>query len=91
MSLVIYPAYFLCDKQAGQLVTELEWKQSSFQDKCYRIVFTRSAPVSNTEVALFRLSFCILFVLFAFQLGGAMDGALRAYRHRLVWGDKLIS
>jgi len=77
--------------KSQNLVHELEWKHSSFQDKCYRIIFTRSAPVSSLEVALFRLAFCLIFVLFAWQLGGALDGAYRAYRHRLVWGDKLIS
>lgn len=77
--------------KANILLTDLEWKQSSFQDKCYRIIFTRTAPVSSLEIALFRLAFCLVFVLFTWQLGGALDGAYRAHRHRLVWGDKLIS
>jgi len=77
--------------KAQALIPELEWKHASFQDKCYRIIFTRSSPVSSTEVALFRLSFCLIFVLFAWQASSALDGAYRAYQHRLVWGDKLIS
>lgn len=77
--------------KAKELVSELEWKHLSFQERCYRIVFTRSAPVSSLEIALFRLAFVLIFVLFAWHLAGVADGAYRAYRHRLVWGDKLIS
>ncbi|KAH8108351.1 hypothetical protein DFH11DRAFT_1691591 [Phellopilus nigrolimitatus] len=77
--------------KAQDLVTELEWKHAPAQDKLLRIVFTRAAPVAAREVALLRLVFALLFVFLAWQLVGAVDGAYRAYRHRLVWGDKLIS
>jgi len=77
--------------KSQDLVADLEWKNASFQEKCYRIIFTRTSPVSSLEIAVFRLAFCLTFVVFAWQLGSALDGAYRAYRHRLVWGDKLIS
>lgn len=79
------------ERQAQDLLTDLEWKHTSFQDKCYRIIFTRTSPVSSLEITLFRLAFLLVFVVFAWQLGGVLDGAYRAYQHRLVWGDKIIS
>ncbi|TDL23607.1 hypothetical protein BD410DRAFT_142397 [Rickenella mellea] len=76
---------------ARELTTQLEWRQASLQDKARRVIFTRTAPVSAAEVAAARLAFCLIFILFVWQFGTAMDGAYRAYRHRLVWGDKLMS
>ena len=72
-------------------MTELEWKHTPAQDRLLRIVFTRGTPVSARVALLLRLIFALSFLLLAWQLASALDGAYRAYRTRLVWGDKLIS
>ena len=53
-----------------------------------------STPVGSVrrrEVWLARVVLVVCLVVLVWQLMGALDGAYRAYRHRLVWGDKLIS
>ncbi|THG95581.1 hypothetical protein EW145_g7932 [Phellinidium pouzarii] len=84
-------AYVSGQEKAAKLVDELEWKHAPIQDKLLRIVFSRAQYVSSRDAALLRLAFTLFLVVLLWQLYGAFDGAYRAYRHRLVWGDKLIS
>ncbi len=77
--------------QAKELTADLEWRQSSITDKGRRILLTRTAPISAFEIAIIRTIVYISFLVFAWRFGVALEGAYRAYRHRLVWGDKLLS
>lgn len=79
------------ETQAQSLTADLEWTHAPLTERLHRKLFTRSAPVSTLEAVLTRMAFLVVLVLCAWQLAGALDGAYRAYRHRLVWGDKLIS
>ena len=48
-------------------------------------------PVKAGEAALVRILALVCLVVLFWQIGSAAEGAYRAYRYRLVWGDKLIS
>jgi len=84
-------AYEQGRSKAQTLTADLEWTHAPLTERLHRKLFTRSAPVSTLEAVLTRLAFLVVLILCAWQLAGALDGAYRAYRHRLVWGDKLIS
>ncbi|KAI5120382.1 hypothetical protein M0805_006904 [Coniferiporia weirii] len=87
----IRSAYDSGQSKAQLLVSDLKWKHMAPQDKLLRIVSSRDVPVSSREAALLRVAFALFLLVLTWQIGGALDGAYRAYRHRLVWGDKLIS
>ncbi|OCB87808.1 hypothetical protein A7U60_g5132 [Sanghuangporus baumii] len=91
----IRAAYDSGRNKAQVLTSELEWKRMPVQDKIWRVAFARGekegVPVRRRDVWLTRMVLVVLALLLCWQLASALDGAYRAYRHRLVWGDKLIS
>ncbi|EJD07693.1 uncharacterized protein FOMMEDRAFT_73016, partial [Fomitiporia mediterranea MF3/22] len=95
----IRSAYDSGRSKAQTLQHELEWKRAPIQEKLLRVALARPGdeegmkkiPVKRSEVVLVRIVLVICMLVICWQLGGALDGAYRAYRHRLVWGDKLIS
>ena len=84
-------AYDKGRETARALQSDLEWTHAPLAARLHRTLFTRRAPVSALETALTRLVFLLVVLLCAWQVGSVLEGAYRAYRHRLVWGDKLIS
>ncbi|TFK53399.1 hypothetical protein OE88DRAFT_1655510 [Heliocybe sulcata] len=78
-------------KKAQLLVADLEWLNLDWYDRWRKIIFTSSAPVSWRWKALMRLLFALFFVTFAWVAWIALKGAYRAHRHRLVWGERVLS
>lgn len=77
-------------KEAEELVDNLTWLNTDFYERWRRIIFSDS-PVSWRWKYIMRTSFAILFITSTVLLCIALAGAYRAHRHRLVWGDKLLS
>ena len=77
--------------QAQSLIMDLTWLNTSFHERWRRIIFTPSAPVSGRWKALMRLLFAISFFLCCTVVWIGVRGAYRAYRHKLVWGERLMS
>jgi hypothetical protein len=78
-------------KQAKILVSELDWLNTDFYERWRRIIFTSTSPVSWRWKAIMRTLFVISFMICFWLFWIATAGAYRAHRHRLVWGDKLMS
>lgn len=77
--------------QAKILVSELDWLNTDFYERWRRIIFTSTSPVSWQWKAIMRSLFVISFMVCFWLFWIAIAGAYRAHRHRLVWGDKLMS
>ncbi len=77
--------------QAKNLVSELEWLNTDFYERWRRVIFTSTSPVSWQWKAIMRSLFVISFMICFWLFWIAVAGAYRAHRHRLVWGDKLMS
>ncbi|PFH51775.1 hypothetical protein AMATHDRAFT_58241 [Amanita thiersii Skay4041] len=77
--------------EAQRLVDDLTWLNTDFYERWRRIIFTSSSPVSWRWKAVMRTLFAISFVICTVLFWIALSGAYRAHRHRLVWGDKLMS
>jgi len=76
---------------AKNLVSELEWLNTDFYERWRRIIFTSNSPVSWRWKAIMRSLFVVSFMICFWVFWIAIAGAYRAHRHRLVWGDKLMS
>ena len=102
----IRAAYDSGRAKAQVLTSELEWKRMPIQDKVWRVALLGGngsvkgngeggvgvvVPVRRRDVWLVRMVLLVIAAVLCWQLASALDGAVRAYRHRLVWGDKLIS
>ncbi|KAF8630145.1 hypothetical protein AX15_003098 [Amanita polypyramis BW_CC] len=83
----------MCDsgrKEAQRLVENLTWLNTDFYERWRRIIFTDS-PVSWRWKLIMRALFATSFITCMVMFCIALAGAYRAHRHRLVWGDKLMS
>ncbi|KAK2463524.1 hypothetical protein APHAL10511_004275 [Amanita phalloides] len=77
-------------EEAQELVENLTWLNTDFYERWRRIIFFDS-PVSWQWKFVMRAIFAVSFVTCMFLFCIAVAGAYRAHRHRLVWGDKLLS
>ncbi|KAF8347882.1 hypothetical protein F5887DRAFT_954545 [Amanita rubescens] len=77
-------------KEAQELVDTLTWLNTDFYERWRRIIFSDS-PVSWQWKLIMRTIFAVSFISCALLFCIAVAGAYRAHRHRLVWGDKLLS
>ncbi|KAJ3934592.1 MAG: hypothetical protein NXY57DRAFT_889809, partial [Lentinula lateritia] len=77
--------------QAQNLVRDLTWLDTSFHERWRRTIFTPTAPVSGRWKAFMRFLFAVSFFLCCMVVWVGLGGAYRAYRHKLVWGKRLIS
>ncbi|KIK01499.1 hypothetical protein K443DRAFT_566186 [Laccaria amethystina LaAM-08-1] len=78
-------------EKAQALVEDLVWLNTEFYERWRSIIFTSSSPVSWRWKAVMRTLFVISFILCSWLSWIALSGAYRAHRHRLVWGEKLMS
>ncbi|TFK39805.1 hypothetical protein BDQ12DRAFT_681254 [Crucibulum laeve] len=77
--------------KAQALVSDLTWLNTEFYERWRSIIFTSKSPISWRWKVFMRFLFAISFVLCASLCWVALSGAYRAHRHRLVWGEKLMS
>ncbi|KAG6831089.1 hypothetical protein H0H92_012766 [Tricholoma furcatifolium] len=70
---------------------DLRWLNTEFYERWRRIIFTKSSPVSWRWKAVMRVIFAFWFIIGAHLFWILLMGAYRAHRHRLVWGEKLMS
>ncbi|KAI0734026.1 hypothetical protein C8Q72DRAFT_809769 [Fomitopsis betulina] len=77
--------------KAQELVVDLEWLDSPLTTRLSKILFTASAPVSSRVKAIFRTLFALAFFLGVWIAWLTLEGAVRAHRQRLVWGERLLS
>ncbi|EKM81749.1 hypothetical protein AGABI1DRAFT_112002 [Agaricus bisporus var. burnettii JB137-S8] len=87
----IADVYLSGHETARILVSELDWLNTDFYERWRRIIFTSTSPVSWRWKAIMRTLFILSFMACFWLLWIAVAGAYRAHRHRLVWGDKLMS
>jgi len=78
-------------EKAQSLVTDLTWLNTSFHERWRRTIFTPTAPVSGRWKAFMRFLFAISFFLCCMVVWVGIGGVYRAYRHKLVWGERLMS
>ncbi|KAF9038439.1 hypothetical protein BJ165DRAFT_1407601 [Panaeolus papilionaceus] len=78
-------------KKAVALVSDLTWLNTEFYERWRAIIFTSSSPVSWRWKACMRSLFIVSFIMCFWLSWIALLGAYRAHRHKLVWGDKLMS
>jgi len=77
--------------KARVIVEDMTWLTTSFYDRWRIIIFTTSSPVSSRVKFIMRLLFFVCFMACMYIILITTRGAFRAHRHRLVWGDRLIS
>jgi len=77
--------------KAQALVSDLTWLNTEFYERWRRIIFTSSSPVSWRWKIYLRTLFVVSFIICSWLSWIALSGAYRAHRHRLVWGEKLMS
>ncbi|RDB20825.1 hypothetical protein Hypma_012019 [Hypsizygus marmoreus] len=78
-------------QKAKTLVSELTWLDTEFYERWRCIIFTSTSPVSWRWKAFMRFLFTLSFIACTYLLWLLLSGAYRAHRHRLVWGERLIS
>ncbi|KAJ4475086.1 hypothetical protein J3R30DRAFT_3777727 [Lentinula aciculospora] len=78
-------------EKARKLVMDLTWLNTSFHERWRRTIFTPTAPVSGQWKTFMRFLFAISFFLCCTVVWIGLAGAYRAYRHKLVWGERLMS
>ncbi|KAK0188966.1 hypothetical protein F5146DRAFT_1057397 [Armillaria mellea] len=78
-------------KKARSLVADLTWLNTEFYERWRTIIFTSSSPVSWRWKAFMRFLFAVSFLICSWITWIALLGAYRAYRYKLVWGERLMS
>ncbi|KAH6915926.1 hypothetical protein BKA70DRAFT_1556489 [Coprinopsis sp. MPI-PUGE-AT-0042] len=78
-------------QKAKDLVDDLTWLNTEFYERWRLIIFTSSSPVSVRYKLIMRTLFAVSFVLCCWLSWVVLRGGYRAYRHRLVWGERLLS
>jgi len=78
-------------EKAKYLVQDLTWLNTEFYERWRTIIFTSSSPVSWHWKVYMRSIFVASFIICSWLFWIALTGAYRAHRHRLVWGEKLMS
>ncbi|KII87374.1 hypothetical protein PLICRDRAFT_43006 [Plicaturopsis crispa FD-325 SS-3] len=77
--------------KAQHLVSELEWLNTDFYERWRAVIFTTTSPVSWRWKAFMRFLFLLSFLACTWMAWIVLRGAYRAHRHRLVWGERLMS
>ncbi|KIY63580.1 hypothetical protein CYLTODRAFT_425979 [Cylindrobasidium torrendii FP15055 ss-10] len=77
--------------KAQILVADLTWLNTEFYERWRTIIFTSTSPVSWRWKTFMRFLFAVLFIMCFWISWIALMGAYRAYRHKLVWGERLMS
>jgi len=77
--------------KAQIVVDDLTWLTTSFYDRWRMIIFTSSSPVSLRVKLIMRFLFFVCFMACMYIVFITIQGAFKAHRHRLVWGDRLMS
>ncbi|KAF5321320.1 hypothetical protein D9619_002040 [Psilocybe cf. subviscida] len=77
--------------KADSLIADLAWLNTEFYERWRTIIFTPSSPVSWRWKVYLRTLFVVSFIICSWLFWIAVKGAYRAHRHRLVWGEKLMS
>ncbi|EPQ56344.1 hypothetical protein GLOTRDRAFT_128289 [Gloeophyllum trabeum ATCC 11539] len=90
-TLQVRAAYDAGRRKAQALVADLEWLNRDWYDRWRAAVFARDAPVSWRWRALMRALFAACVLVFLWGAWTAVRGAYRAHRHRLVWGERVLS
>ncbi|KIY49984.1 hypothetical protein FISHEDRAFT_57872 [Fistulina hepatica ATCC 64428] len=78
-------------KKAQALVQDLTWLNTEFYERWRAIVFTARSPVSWRWKVIMRTLFVVSFVMCIWLVWIALAGTYRAYRQRLLWGERLMS
>jgi len=78
-------------EKAQDLMESLEWLNTPVPLRLRAIIFTPNAPVSPRWKALLRFLFALAFLACMWIAWITIRGAVRAHRHRLVWGERLMS
>lgn len=87
----IRDVYDLGRRRAQALVDDLSWLNTEFYERWRAVVFTTKAPVSWKWKALLRSMFLLSFLLCSWLAWIAVEGGYKAYRSKLIWGEKLMS
>jgi ABC-type multidrug transport system fused ATPase/permease subunit len=77
--------------KAQSLVADLRWLNTEFYERWRCIIFTSSSPVSWRWKSSMRFIFTLFFIACSYLFWLLLSGAYRAHRHRLVWGERLMS
>ncbi|KAF8239398.1 hypothetical protein L208DRAFT_1420795 [Tricholoma matsutake] len=77
--------------KAKSLVSDLRWLNTEFYERWRCIIFTSSSPVSWRWKASMRFLFALSLIVCSYLFWLLLSGAYRAHRHRLVWGERLMS
>jgi hypothetical protein len=77
-------------QKAERLETDLIWLNKDFYERWRCIIFDES-PVSWRWKAIMRSLFAASFLICSWLFWLVLAGAYKAHRHRLVWGDRLMS
>ncbi|KAL0065798.1 hypothetical protein AAF712_007101 [Marasmius tenuissimus] len=77
--------------KAQTLVSHLRWLNTEFYERWRVTIFTSSSPVSSQWKIIMRFLFTISFVICCWLAWISVLGGYRAYRHKLVWGERLMS
>ncbi|KZT09930.1 uncharacterized protein LAESUDRAFT_810261 [Laetiporus sulphureus 93-53] len=78
-------------EQACELMSALEWLNIPVSSRLRTIIFTSNAPVSFRWKALIRTLFALALLACIWIAWITIQGAVRAHRQRLVWGERLMS
>ncbi|EIN05994.1 hypothetical protein PUNSTDRAFT_54307 [Punctularia strigosozonata HHB-11173 SS5] len=78
-------------RKAIELVSALAFLNMPMPARYASIIFTPYAPVSRKKKILARTVACCCLVLSSWLAWIVLAGAIRAHRHRLVWGERLMS
>ncbi|PCH44344.1 hypothetical protein WOLCODRAFT_26704, partial [Wolfiporia cocos MD-104 SS10] len=77
--------------KARDLTAALEWLNTPLSARLRTIIFTPHAPVSARAAALIRALFGVALLVCVWIAWITLQGAVRAHRQRLVWGERLMS
>jgi len=77
-------------QKAERLEKDLMWLNNDFYERWRCIIFDES-PVSWRWKAFMRSLFAASFLICSWLFWLVLAGAYKAHRHRLVWGDRLMS
>ncbi|KAF9466093.1 hypothetical protein BDZ94DRAFT_1281112 [Collybia nuda] len=78
-------------EKAQSLMADLAWLNTEFYERWRCIIFTSTSPVSWRWKASMRFLFALSFMIGSYLFWLLLSGAYRAHRHRLVWGERLMS
>lgn len=77
--------------KARDLISSLDWLNTPLSLRLRTIIFTPHAPVSARWKALIRTLFAFALFACVWIAWITLQGAVRAHRQGLVWGERLMS